>query len=175
MIQDEYFEWLYNLACKRGYPEHSIYRKLLMRLHDIEFFYSISRDGNRAEDGMDLRWRFVCELDCRDLLDDLDGACTVLEMILALAIRCEETIMDDPQVGDRTRQWFWGMIANLGLIEMVDDQYDRDYVDMVVYRFLNREFEPDGQGSLFTVRDCRRDLRDVEIWVAMCWYLDSIS
>ena len=33
--------------------------------------------------------------------------CSVLEMMIALAIRCEEHIMDDPDVGNRTGQWFW--------------------------------------------------------------------
>lgn len=41
--------------------------------------------------------------------------CSVLEMIIALAIRLEEHIMDDPDIGNRTGQWFWDMIVSLGL------------------------------------------------------------
>ena len=94
-------------------------------------------------------------------------------MMLALAIRCEETIMDDPKVGNRTKQWFWGMVTNLGLGSMTDDRFDRRFVDDVVERFLDRRYEPDGTGGLFTVRNCRYDLRKVEIWYQVCWYLDS--
>mgnify|MGYP003235589453 FL=1 len=96
-------------------------------------------------------------------------------MILALAIRCEETIMDDPSIGDRTQQWFWGMITNLGLGSMTDSRFDRDAANDILERFLDREYEPDGKGGLFTVRNCDSDLRDVEIWYQMCWYLNHIT
>ena len=59
-IYEEYFEWLFDLVCAQRYSK-PIYRKLLMRLHDTEFRYSIPRDRNRAEDGEDLRYRFALE------------------------------------------------------------------------------------------------------------------
>jgi hypothetical protein len=96
-------------------------------------------------------------------------------MMVFLAIRCEETIMDDPGIGDRTRQWFWNMVINLGLGSMTDDNYDKQLVTNVLERFLNREYEPDGTGGLFVVSDRDCDLRDVEIWHQLCWYLDSIT
>jgi hypothetical protein len=128
---------------------------------------------------MDLRYRFALELGYRNqpeiVLDILNGPCSVLEMMIALAIRCEENIMDDPNVGDRTGQWFWGMITNLGLGSMKDARFDIRYVDDVVAMFLDREYEPNGKGGLFTIRHCDCDLRDVEIWYQLCWYLDSIT
>ena len=57
-ITNEYFDWMYDLACKDRYPEQISYRKLFVLLHDTEFIYSIPRDKNRAEDGIDLRYRF---------------------------------------------------------------------------------------------------------------------
>jgi hypothetical protein len=96
-------------------------------------------------------------------------------MMVALAIRCEETIMDDALLGDRTGQWFWGMIHNLDLNCMTDNRFDRDYVDDCVARLLNREYDPDGRGGLFTVRNCPHDMRDVEIWCQLSWYLGSIT
>ena len=104
----------------------------------------------------------------------LDGPCSVFEMMVALAQRCE-SVMDDPKIGDRTGQWFWGMIASLGLNGMSDNHYDEKYVNDVVNRFLDREYEPNGKGGLFTIRNCEHDLRDVEIWYQLCWYLDTIS
>jgi hypothetical protein len=95
-------------------------------------------------------------------------------MMVALAIECEVTIMDDPNIGDRTGQWFWGMIVNLGLGSMTDYKFDDIYVEGVVRRFLDREYEPNGKGGLFTVKNCRYDLRTVEIWNQMCWYLGTI-
>lgn len=145
-----------------------------MHLHKCEFRYSIPRDKNRAHDGIALRDRFAYFNGYEDLTNVLVGPCTVLEMILALAIRCEETIMDNPEIGDRTAQWFWGMITNLGLGSMYNDRYDKQYVDFVINRFLDREYASDGTGGLFTVRDCRKDLRKVEIWYQLNWYLNTI-
>lgn len=174
IIENEYFEWLFRLVCNENQPEDVSYRKLLMRLHRIPFRYSIPKDGNRADDGKNLRHRFACAYpNINDAELYLSGCCSVLEMMLALSIRCEETIMDDPKIGDRTRQWFWGMIKNLGLGSMTNDRFDKKFVDEVVTRFLDRDYEPDGTGGLFTVKNCRYDLRTVEIWYQLCWYLDS--
>ena len=175
-INDEYFEWLYDLVSKND-PQS--FRKLLMYLHKIEFKWVLSRDRNRAEDGKDLRSRFAVtkysEDEYEDVIYILGGPCSVLEMMVALAVRCEETIMDDPLKGDRIGQWFWSMASNLGLCPMTDNNFDRQFVDETVSRFLDRDYEPDGRGGLFTIKDCPRDLRTVEIWYQLCWYLDSIT
>lgn len=173
-INNEYFNWLFDLVCNERFSRNISYRKLLTHLHSIEFTYSIPNDVNRAEDGIDLRYRFTLNRDYAGMLSYLEGPCSVLEMIVALAIRCEETIMDNPNIGDRTAQWFWNMITNLGLGGMTDECFDYDAVNDVIERFLNREYEPDGRGGLFTIRHCRYDLRDVEIWYQLCWYLDNI-
>jgi len=136
-------------------------------------------DRNRANDGIDLRYRFILAHGYEDVYDDvmdyLGGPCTVLEMMIALAITCEEDIMDDPAMGNRTGQWFWGMIVNLGLGSMIDDRFDKRFVDDTIKRLLDREYEPDGRGGLFTVKYCDRDLRTVEIWYQLCWYLNNIT
>lgn len=173
-IQNEYFEWIFDLVCGKRYSKNVSYRKLLMHMHNTEFIYFIPKDANRAEDGIDLRYRFTLVVDNNNALEYLDGPCSVLEMMVALAIRCEENIMDDPNVGDRTSQWFWGMVVNLGLGSMTDDIFDRRIVDDILDRFLNREYEPNGEGGLFTIKDCEKDLRKFEIWYQLCWYLDSI-
>lgn len=173
-VNDEYFEWLCNLVNSRRFSKRVSYRKLLMHLHNIEFTWFIPRDDNRADDGIQLRRRYALYHDDESLSDYITGPCSVLEMMVALAIRCEESIMDDTAMGDRTGQWFWGMVNNLGLSGMTDSKFDRDYVDDVIARLLNREYEPDGKGGLFTVRHCRDDLRNVEIWCQLSWYLDSI-
>lgn len=173
-INNEYFDWMVDLVCGGDIS----YNKLLAYLHKMEFTFIIPLDQNRARDGIDLRWRFVYVNgyadDRDDILDCLDGPCSILEMMVALAIRCEEGIMDDPDIGDRTGQWFWGMVTNLGLGSMSDENFDRKYVDEVIERFLNREYDPDGRGGLFRVRNCKYDLREVEIFHQLCWYLDNI-
>lgn len=175
-VINEYFEWLYNLVCGKRYSKQVDYRKLLMFLHDTEFTYFVGNDGIRAENGIDLRWKFALSKDGdRDELQRyLEGPCSVLEMLVALSMSCEE-LMDNPLYGDRTGQWFWEMIVNLGLGAMFDSHFDKQFVEEAVTRFLNREYEPNGKGGLFTIRNCDRDLRTVDIWYQLCWYLDSIT
>lgn len=173
-INDEYFEWLCDLIDSKRFAKQVSYRKLLMRLHDIEFTWFIPRDDNRADDGIQLRRRFALVREDLSLQRYLQGPCSVLEMMVALAIRCEETIMDDVLMGNRTGQWFWGMVHNLGLSPMNDSKFDREFVDDIISRFLNREYEPNGKGGLFTVKHCDSDMRTVEIWCQLSWYLDSI-
>lgn len=173
-VLNEYFKWLYNLVCEDRYSNNLSYRKLLMYLHNTEFVYSIRKDENRAADGVDLRYRFAMHSGNQHISKWIEGPCSVLEMMVGLAIRCEETIMDDPQIGNRTGQWFWGMIANLGLGSMVDSRFDEGEVERIVRRFLNRDYGPDGKGGLFTIRNCDCDMRKIEIWTQMLYYLDSI-
>lgn len=175
-LVNEYFNWLYDLVCRDRYSPHISYVELLKLLHHIEFRYIIPRDQNRAENGKDMRYSFALDndYDVDRTLNILDGPCSVLEMMVALAIKCEE-LMDDPHYGDRTAQWFWEMVTNLGLGSMHDDIFDEDYVMDVIDRFLDRRYEPDGRGGLFRVRGCDRDLREVEIWHQLCWYQNTIS
>ncbi len=175
-LENIYFEWMYGMVCGEPYTGALSWRKLLHRLHDTEFTYLIPMDGNRADDGIDLRYRFGDRYSydyplIAAYLDD--RPCSVLEMLVALSLRCEEHIMSDPDIGDRTGLWFWKMIVNLGLNFMSDARFDGDHVDRVLCRFLNREYSRNGEGGLFTIRRCQRDLRSVEIWYQMCWYLDQ--
>jgi len=171
---NEYFNWIYRLVCDGKHIGRLSYRKLLACLHGIDFTYTVDMDGNREADGADLRYRFGYEQKYPDPLIAAyldDRPCSVLEMMVALAIRCEEHIMGDADIGDRTGQWFWDMLVNLGLNGMNDKKFDREYTESVISRFLNREYGKDGKGGLFTIENCKHDLRDVEIWYQMCWHL----
>lgn len=161
--------------CGSVYGESVTFRKLFTFLHDTEFTYFVPHDENRAADGMDLRYRFCLHHDCEDLEYCLDGPCSVLEMMVALAIRCEERIMSDPNYGDRTSQWFWGMISSLGLSGQTDYNFNERLVQDVLWTFLNREYAPNGKGGLFTIRRWDRDARDVEIWHQLMAYLNTLG
>lgn len=82
--------------------------------------------------------------------------------------------MSDPDIGDRTGKWFWIMLTNLGLDGMTDMRYRQHIVDVRVARFLERNYAPDGTGGLFVARHCPEDMRTVDIWYQLMWYLDEI-
>lgn len=176
-LRKAYFKWLSNIVCGKRYSKDVSYNKLLKHLHNTEFRYLLEFDKGRAKDGEDLRYRFALDKQYDDdwVVDVICEPCTVLEMMVALAIDCEESIMDDYEIGDRTGQWFWGMVVNLGLGAMIDSRYDAYVVDDILDRFMDREYEPDGKGGLFTIKNCKHDLRNVEIWYQTCWYLNTIT
>lgn len=176
-IENEYFDWMCDVVCDKRFPRGISYFKLLSYLHDTVFTWPVRmrRDENRAKDGINLRRRFALSKRDEHLTACFgDKPCSVLEMMVALAVRCEESIMDNTEIGNRTSQWFWGMISNLGLGECTDDNFDEVYVENVIQTFLRRKYDPDGKGGLFRVRECDKDLRKAEIWYQMCWYLDTI-
>lgn len=175
-INDLYFDWMYSIAMA-GAPKSikkRSYKKLLSLLRDLEFYYTIPMDGNRLEDGIDLRYRFGRENVIEDAVIAAcidDRTCSVLEMMIALAIHCEE-MMEGPDVDNRTSEWFWVMIQSLGLEHMSDRSFDQEYVEQVITRFLNHEYDPDGNGGLFYIEGCSQDLRNMEIWYQLNWYLN---
>lgn len=177
MVQD-YFEWLFELVTKNRFSEQISYENLLLHLYNTEFTWIIPKDQNRASDGIDLRRRYADakHISANYVIDILSSKpCSVLEMMVALAIRCEETIMDNPEMGDRTTQWFWAMVVSLGLGSMTNETYDEKEVSNIVTIFLQREYAPNGKGGLFTIKNTKKDLRDVEIWHQLCWYLDNMA
>lgn len=173
-IREEYYEWLLEMVHANNCYDGVSFNKLLRMLHHIDFEWVIPNDQNRAEDGTSLRYRFAYRHpNIADAERYLVGPCSMLEMMAALAIRCEEDIMDDPRYGDRTGQWFWGMIISLGLGGMTDNRFNEATVRSIVDRFLDRKYATNGKGGLFTFRSCPGNLRRVEIWTQLLWYVDA--
>jgi len=171
-MNELYFKWMYDLVISG----QKSYKRLLKVLYDTEFYYRIPMDGNRYEDGIDLRYRFGYEHNLKDIeiVTTIDTKpCSVLEMMVALAIRCEEHIMDDPDIGDRTGKWFMVMINSLGLAGMTDDNFDKNYISDVLDRFLEGKYDRNGKGGLFIIKSRKHDMRKSEIWYQLMWYLNE--
>ncbi len=157
------------MVCHSEYSPAPSMHHLLKQLHAMEFSYINSMDYNRAVDGLELRYNFSPELSNCDR-----SPCSVLEMLIALSEKCEG-IAGDPDKGDRTAYWFWMMIENMELLSVTDRNYDSLYVEERISIMMNRAYEPDGSGGgLFYIPTTAYDLRKVELWYQMCWYVDTI-
>ena len=177
-VKNVYFEWIYSTVCDQ--KRHS-YRKLLRYLYSMQFQVVMDMDENRSYDGEDLRYRFGREYYGENnpnrnaivasYLDD--EPCSVLEMMAALAIRCEEHIMSNDKFGDRTSLWFMLMLENLGLMGMYDSRFDEQYVDDIIYNFMYRHYDREGHGNIFTIEGYEGDLRCMEIWYQMHAFLSA--
>lgn len=176
MVKKDYFYWIYAMICSKWTPNHKSYLKLFEHLSEVEFTCKLRMDEDRAEDGYNLRYLYAASVGLSQKKLDIllkAGPPSVLEMMTALAVRCEEHIMSNPEEGDRTAEWFWRMLKNLGLYNMSDDRFDESKVIRVIDIFLNREYEPDGHGGLFVVEHSKYDLRGIEISYQMFWSLNE--
>lgn len=162
-LNSGYFTWLIKQTKCRS-VNYSEYIHLLNTLYQTEFYSVIPMDQNREEDAYNLRFKYFG-------IDDRGDPCSVLEVMVALANRMETDIMADSDYGNRSGEWFWGMIFSLGLGNMSDHYFDQGETDFVLNRFLERRYKPNGQGGLFTVECPRFDMRKAEIWYQMNWYL----
>lgn len=177
-IANDYSRWLIGLACD-WCEEFGPCECLINYLHSVPFRSSIENDRNRAADGCDLRIEFANDSSnytIRDVMLYMDKIpCSMLEMMVALAGRCEGHIMGDPEIGDRSGVWFCNMLANMHLEQMTDDNYDEAYISSVVNNVLDRKYRKNGDGGLFSIRDKNLDMRKAEIWYQMNWYLSEIT
>lgn len=168
MSEHGYFRWLTN----KVYDDRSsvTYQKLFYKLYETEFVYVLSADSRRASDGCSLRDRYMRETG--DSID-INRPCSVLEMLIALANRCEEDIMHNDSLGDRTGQWFWEMIINIGFGNMNDTKYKEEKVDALLYKFMCRDYDDNGTGCAFrTTRNV--DMRRIELWYQMQYHITEI-
>lgn len=164
-----YFDWLSEIAIPDNH-QRVCYQKLMLALYSEDFYWSVSNDGNRAADGEQLRDIYEDET---GLFCEKEGPCSVLEMMIALAIGCENYIMYDPDEGDRTSIWFWDMIDNLGLNALDDWSFNIDRFDLIMHKFLDRKYDRDGYGGPFFIQGFGRDLRKIELWYQLNYYLKS--
>lgn len=174
-VKNEYFNWL---TSHLNSPEYNLcdYSLLLSALYDEPFEVKLKLDWNRHADGIEMRHNFARELGLSSVTIDMavGTTCSVLEMMIALALRCENDIMGNWDIGDRTNVWFWQMIQSLGLIGMTDDTFDSLIFKRVMTIFINRRYESNGAGGLFTIMNPTKDMRSVEIWYQMAAHLNDI-
>lgn len=164
--KDEYFAWLYSLV--NDGEEHKDYWRLLNRLHKKEFVWFVLNDDNRVADGLALRDEFAEDYNLKkeDCLQVLDGPCSVLEMLIALSLRCAKDIYDDENGSDI----FWEMIGNLGFLkkEFQDGYFGPEQMiktDNIIGKLVTRSYCKDGSGGgLFPLLYPKKDQRRVEIW-----------
>lgn len=170
-LEDRYFQWLCSLVC---FSDDVTYNNLLSFLYDTIFTSPILMDDNRAYDGCNLRYHFGDdeEVYMSRITYELDyRPCSVLEMMIALALRLEQEILYDPEKTNICPNIFWAMIDNMDLLKMSDDNFDVEYVFLRVNGMLDRTYDYDGKYGLFSAKNPRGDFRKMEIWYQAQAYL----
>lgn len=167
-----YFEWL---VSRIDDGRAGDYRYMLCELFHTIFTYSIPRDRNRATDGTDLRYIYANQIgaDPEFWKEFLPVECTMFEMMVALAIRWDDTYMYDADRGPRAYKWFWMMVENTGLDYFSDRNFDKNEVSRIIERVVKRDYGIDGKGGLFATKDRKIDMRELEIWYQLNYFMES--
>jgi hypothetical protein len=170
--KDEYYQWILDLVCAN--PSENSYFILFKMLHSTEFKWFIPNDDNRAFEGRNLREQFCDELGIEFQDEYFNDECTMLELVIGLAYRCENIMADSPD-DHPMKYWFWHLLSNVGLDTCTDEYYCRgwdDYIfDRTMDRIINRTYKRSGEGGFFPLKFDKKDQRKVELWYQMSVYL----
>lgn len=174
-LVDDYVYFLYRIV-KNGGENH---RKLCVELFKNRFFITRSapkRDIDREKDGLELRKEWPN--------DSLDGEfhiipCTMLEMIIGISKRMSEQLMDEGGE-DKTAQYFWEIMENLGLTCMDDDNFGwetglaQKKIAKTCEILCKRQYNPDGTGGgMFPMPGLLGiNQKKMEIWYQMQEYIN---
>lgn len=164
-----YFEWLISKVCSTDF-EYFMYRLLLEYLYNEPFRWTIFMDQNRAADGLELRAIYT---DVTGKPCGKGGTCSVLEVLIALAIRCDQDLMYDRDIGSRAGEWFWQMISNMGLYYDDDIHFREEDAREALDRFMDRTYDRDGYGGPFYVENSPTDMRLLELWEQLNLYIEE--
>ena len=172
-MTERYFQWLAGLVAD-GHKKIK-YGCLLRKLYNKEFYWVVPMDENRAEDGKELRWLFEVSVDDVNDISELDGPCSVLEMLIALARRWRMDLTSKDGSEKGFELYFWLMIKNLGLDKCTDKKFDESFVDEKLHIWLDREYSADGKGGLFPLKTYTKNeekgQNTKDIWYQLQSYL----
>ena len=171
-LMNQYFKWLVSFVCDARHKEG--YSIVLHELFNREFIWLIDYDENLAIYGLEMRDKFLASSETYrkmyDIYGGFDQNCTILEMMVALAIIIEERVMTNYEE-NRTSEWFWGMMTSLGLINYDDMSYDEEEVDEILEKFLYRKYQKNGVGGLFTIKNGDKNMCKIDIWLQINAFL----
>lgn len=169
---EEYFNYLLNRIGIENCPLYMVSKTL----YETNFTPIMKEDANREHDGLLLRDEFALEYmgNMHNPINYIPPQCNMLEMLIALAERWDRQYMYDPRFGIRSRQWFIEMLTNLDIAKYMDNVWidgSTYAVQMAIDAFLCRQYDYDGTGGLFPLKNPKRDQRLIQIWDQLSDYV----
>lgn len=164
-VDRSYYAWL---VSQIALPSNDkTYNELFTRMHHTEFVWVVDKDDNRVQDGKDLRYLYLGEKKNRLTL----GGATCLEIVISLSKTLAFT------AGGRPKPWAWRLIKNLHLNRMSDplSEGQARRVDDILYTLIWREYEQNGNGGFFPLKNPQEDQTKVEIWYQLNAYVIELD
>lgn len=136
LVVEEYKKYLKNTIVDN---EFCCYNVLLERLDSISYEPN-QLNTDRYEDAEQLRIDYGIDNNIKDvLLYFEDTSITVFEVLVALSMRLEKKVVPNNKKGDRTSQWFWALINDIGLGKQDDDRCDSNIIDGIVKEWMSEK------------------------------------
>lgn len=170
-ITNDYFSYMKELIYDPAYSDD--HEEVLKTLKNVNFRAILDMDTNRIGDAIEFRAEF--ERNNGYFEPIIRDPVSVLEVMVSLAVRCEDMIMANTNYGNRTNIWFWYMVKSMDLLDFDDWNFDFDEVMSRIERMLDRNYEKDGFGSLFYVPNCDKNMKNLDIWYQMQCWLNTID
>lgn len=167
---EKYLNWLLMKVVpnNRSIDDLLPFENLLVYLYNTEFASRHPMDKNRIYDGEKLRVDFY---ENPDIVAGMrkNHPVSVLEVLIALAERMNQVVEDTE---NKTPEFFWTMIDNLGLGSEYNTSFDKAYTNVRLGVLYDNAYERDGSGgALFVIHDPNHDMRDADLWYQAMWYL----
>lgn len=167
-----YFEWLVEIIHGMD-DDHEDMLPVLDYLFDKRFEWINELDANRASDGKKLRRDYAEEFDQEYTYEVADEDCSVLEMLVRLAMDVEDHITGDPD-DPRPWIWFWEWLHNLGIDERCSGEgFSEKYIDQQIDRWLDGKGTRRGRGTPFPLHHFAGDQRSKDIWQQCMAYINE--
>lgn len=182
--RDQYLKWLLNLAGL----ERSDGILLFSFLLDMTYYWQNDYDQARAGDGRYLRYYYVDKDGIQEAIDNFghpyadivdefvrSWPVSVIEVLLAMAIRLDKEYEYCASEGDRASLWFWIMCENLGLDLYLVSNADFNINDakMKVIKWMDGDYDKNGKGSPMALPDgleCDKDYREMSFWEQVTYW-----
>ena len=163
-----YEDYLLNIVCtpKDKYK----YSRMLHELYLTPYHSSIRLDQSRITDGLDMREAFLDECGFAGHRT-FPVQCTVLEVLVAMCLRCERDIMCEPN-RDKTARWFWDMMYFSNLADYPDNTFNREAVRDILDGILKHAYTRNGYGGFFYIPESNENMRKMDLWSQMMHYID---
>ena len=179
-MYNDYYEWLIDLIRppKGIYTPINQHGMLLFELWKREFVWFDAYEGEeaRAMDGKTLRDQFL--MACDKTPDAVpQGPCTVLEMLIAFALRID-TQVHDWRIGNRPWEWVEMFIENLGFNDLIDSDInpirDAGYINARLETWMSHQLGHNGEGGLFRFTQRILTINDMDNWAQMNrWIIEN--
>ena len=154
-LKMDYYSYLCTLA---GLDESS---RIATVLDDINYTWRNPLDENRSEAGKNLRSKFA-NSEGLEIDDVRVGECSVLEMLVAVAVELSETY------DNYSEDWFSEIADNLGITGVSCEK-----IRYIITKWLIGDYDKHGDGTPFPLTNDEKDCRTMQLHDQMNAYLNE--